>query len=241
MPGKDCPSDVPSSPRRRRLADVMIMPAAQKPHSNGWRIENHCCIGWSFPSLASPSRMVTSRPTARNAGTRQVWTGMPSSQTVQAPQSPGSHPFFTPTSQGTQEGSQASPGRGSAANVLPLTTKVIARRHGASSERTCPRSNTSTACGGAATRARRQIPDGGHRRVDSDRAPPPTAGDRSGLTERGVAAVMVNRKSPPLGRMPTRTADRPRWVSVKRRKANCLRSAWLARRMMRINSPGAGH
>ena len=40
--------------------------------------------------------VVTSRPSARNAGTRQLWTGLPSSQTVHAPQSPASQPFFTP-------------------------------------------------------------------------------------------------------------------------------------------------
>ena len=32
--------------------------------------------------------VVTARPSARKAGIRQLWNGMPSSQTVQAPQSP---------------------------------------------------------------------------------------------------------------------------------------------------------
>ena len=40
--------------------------------------------------------VVTSRPSARNAGIRQLWNGTPSSQTVQAPQSPWSQPFLTP-------------------------------------------------------------------------------------------------------------------------------------------------
>ncbi len=40
--------------------------------------------------------VVTSRPSARNAGTRQLCTGSPSMSTVQAPQSPASQPFLTP-------------------------------------------------------------------------------------------------------------------------------------------------
>ena len=52
--------------------------------------------------------VVTARPSARKAGTRQVWTGMPSSQTVQAPQSPASQPFLTPnTALVADEGPQA--------------------------------------------------------------------------------------------------------------------------------------
>ena len=61
--------------------------------------------------VASPWSVVTSRPSARKAGTRQLWTGLPSSQTVQAPQSPASHPFFTPN-QPRSRRKCASTGRG---------------------------------------------------------------------------------------------------------------------------------
>ena len=60
---------------------------------------------------ARPSMVVTSRPSARKAGTRQECTGVPSSQTVQAPQSPASQPFLTPkTALVAHEGAQALPG-----------------------------------------------------------------------------------------------------------------------------------
>ena len=74
----------------------MIMPAVQKPHWNACASRNACCIGCSAPSVRQPSIVVTSRPAARKAGIRQEWTGVPSSQTVQAPQSPASQPFLTP-------------------------------------------------------------------------------------------------------------------------------------------------
>ena len=46
--------------------------------------------------MPRPSIVVTSRPSARNAGVMQLCTGSPSSHTVQAPQSPASQPFLTP-------------------------------------------------------------------------------------------------------------------------------------------------
>ena len=52
--------------------------------------------------------VVILRPSPRKAGTRQEWNGLPSSHTVQAPQSPASQPFLTPkTSEIAQEGAQA--------------------------------------------------------------------------------------------------------------------------------------
>ncbi len=46
--------------------------------------------------MPSPSIVVTARPSARKAGVMQLCIGAPSSHTVHAPQSPPSHPFFTP-------------------------------------------------------------------------------------------------------------------------------------------------
>ena len=48
------------------------------------------------PGEPRPSIVVTSRPSARNAGVMQLCTGSPSSHTVHAPQSPASQPFLTP-------------------------------------------------------------------------------------------------------------------------------------------------
>ena len=89
----------------------MIIPAVQKPHWNAWASRNACCIGCSLPSQASPWSVVTSRPSARNAGTRQLWTGLPSSQTVQAPQSPASQPFLHAKPAEARAGRFASTGR----------------------------------------------------------------------------------------------------------------------------------
>ena len=52
--------------------------------------------------------VVTSRPAARKAGIRQECTGVPSSQTVQAPQSPAVAPFLhAEAAMLAQEGAQA--------------------------------------------------------------------------------------------------------------------------------------
>ena len=47
---------------------------------------------------ASPSTVVISHPATCPAATRQAQTGSPFSRTVQAPQSPASHPTFVPVS-----------------------------------------------------------------------------------------------------------------------------------------------
>ena len=61
-------------------------------------------------------------PAARKAGIRQECTGVPSSQTVQAPQSPASQPFLTPnTPRSRRKVRRHWPGCGSAENSWPLT------------------------------------------------------------------------------------------------------------------------
>ncbi len=112
----------------------MIMPAVQKPHWNACASRKACCTGCSSPSCASPSMVVTSRPAARNAGIRQECTGVPSSQTVQAPQSPASQPFLTPnTPRSRRKVRRHWPGRGSAENMRPLTVKCACRPQATSS------------------------------------------------------------------------------------------------------------
>src|SRR5262249_822326 len=104
----------------------MIMPAARRRHWNAWASRKHCCNGWSWPSRASPWSVVTSRPSARKAGSKQLWTGLPSSQTVQAPQSPASQPFFTPNQPRSRRKVRRHwPGQGSAAKVWLLIRKFM--------------------------------------------------------------------------------------------------------------------
>ena len=106
---------------------------------------------------------MTSRPSARNAGTRQLWTGLPSSQTVHAPQSPASHPFFTPNQPRlAQERPQALAGtrfRRERLAVDPIAHGGFPVRRlsvGEFRANLFARSNASSACGGPASRARRR-------------------------------------------------------------------------------------
>ncbi len=56
---------VAGAPRRSKVAAVMIMPAAQKPHWKACASRKACCIGCSLPSLARPSMVVISCPPPR--------------------------------------------------------------------------------------------------------------------------------------------------------------------------------
>ena len=59
---------------------------------------NACCIGCSSPSVASPSIVVMSAPSACTASTVQLFTDSPSMCTVQAPHDDVSHPMLVPVS-----------------------------------------------------------------------------------------------------------------------------------------------
>jgi hypothetical protein len=78
------------------VADTSI-PGVQAPHCAApWTRKEVCkrlCMG---DRLARPSTVVTSHPATCPAATRQAHTGSPSSNTVQAPQSPASQPTFVP-------------------------------------------------------------------------------------------------------------------------------------------------
>jgi len=82
--------------RSDSAAVVMIMPAVQNPHWNPCASRKLCCTGCRPSGGARPSIVVTSRPWARNAGYTHECTGLPSTCTVHAPQSPVSQPFLTP-------------------------------------------------------------------------------------------------------------------------------------------------
>ena len=109
-----------------KVAEVMIMPAVQKPHWKPGASRNCRCIGCRFSGVPRPSIVVTSRPSARNAGVMQLCTGSPSSHTVHAPQSPASQPFLTPWWPSERTNVRRHwPGRGSSSKVLPFTVYVM--------------------------------------------------------------------------------------------------------------------
>src|SRR3972149_323755 len=98
---------LPSRPRRmsfslawgwrfRISSAVMIIPGVQKPHCRPWYSQKASWSGWSFPSVASPSMVVTSLPSAWRASTVQDLTAMPSISTVQAPHWLVSQPILVP-------------------------------------------------------------------------------------------------------------------------------------------------
>jgi hypothetical protein len=77
---------------------VIIMPAVQKPHCSPWQAAKASCTGSSRAGVASPSTVVTRRPSAMTARTVQDFTGVSSSQTTQAPQLDVSQPQCEPVS-----------------------------------------------------------------------------------------------------------------------------------------------
>ena len=74
----------------------MIMPGVQKPHCSAWQSQNPCCTGCRWPSLARPSIVVTSAPSACTANMVHDFTALPSTSTVHAPQMPVSQPTCVP-------------------------------------------------------------------------------------------------------------------------------------------------
>ena len=57
---------------------------------------NACCIGCSSPSVASPSIVTMSAPSACTASIVQLFTDSPSTWTVHAPHDDVSQPTFVP-------------------------------------------------------------------------------------------------------------------------------------------------
>src|SRR5207248_8934047 len=72
------------------------MPGVQNPHCRPCWSQNACCMGWSFPSCASPSMVVTERPSTCTAKSEHDFTAAPSSRTVQAPHWLVSQPTCVP-------------------------------------------------------------------------------------------------------------------------------------------------
>ncbi len=149
-----------------RLADVMIMPAAQKPHWNAWASRNACCIGCSLPSQASPWSVVTSRPSARNAGIEATVDRLAIEPDRARTAIPGITPFFhAKPAKAAQKGSQALAGtrfRRERFAVDPIAHggfPVRERSAGEFRANLFARSNASSACGEPATRARRRGTD----------------------------------------------------------------------------------
>src|SRR5688572_7853808 len=101
----------------------MIMPGVQKPHCRPWHSQKPCWTGWRDPFRASPSIVVTSRPSAWTASIVHDLTAWPSRRTVHAPQSDVSQPTWVPVRPQTSRRNWTSSSRGSTScsRVVPLT------------------------------------------------------------------------------------------------------------------------
>ena len=82
-----------------RSAAAISMPGVQIPHwAAPWRWNESWRAASRPPASTSPSTVMTSRPATCPTGVMQEHTCRPSSNTVQAPQSPASQPTLVPVS-----------------------------------------------------------------------------------------------------------------------------------------------
>src|SRR6266540_2761180 len=99
----DVPRDGPADVLLRRVRVLLEQGRRHQQHRRGAEAALQAVLlleavlhGWSWPSLARPSTVVTSRPSACTAKKVQDLIGVPSSSTVQAPQLVVSQPTWVP-------------------------------------------------------------------------------------------------------------------------------------------------
>src|SRR5437879_6132598 len=105
------------------------MPGVQNPHWSAWCSQNASWSGWSLPSRAKPSTVVTSAPSAWTASIKQARTLWPSTSTVQAPHTPYSQPMWVPVSPRSSRRESTRSRRGSTVSwyAIPFTFSSISR------------------------------------------------------------------------------------------------------------------
>jgi hypothetical protein len=105
-----------------RAAALRIMPGVQKPHWKPFSSAKARWTGWS----RRPSMVVMAASSHSTARIMQDFTGLPSSRTVQAPQSPFSQPHLAPVSPSFSRSTRkrVSPGRTAARRSSPLTCRI---------------------------------------------------------------------------------------------------------------------
>ena len=77
---------------------MSIIAGVQNPHCKPWHSMNPCWTGSSPSGPSMPSTVSTRWPSAITPSTVQLFTGVPSSSTTQAPQFDVSHPQWVPIS-----------------------------------------------------------------------------------------------------------------------------------------------
>src|ERR1700687_1591403 len=108
------------------------IPGVHAPHCAAPWLRNACCTlpPTDVPEdvrTASPSTVVTSHPSTCPVATRHAQTGSPSNSTVQAPQSPASHPTLVPVSPSSSRNTRDSRCHGEleTATARPFTRNTI--------------------------------------------------------------------------------------------------------------------
>src|SRR3972149_3978691 len=103
------------------------MPEVQNPHCTAHFSTKSRCKGLRPSTVASPSMVVTARPSNSTAKSRQAFIETPSTRMVQAPHSPSSQPRLVPVSSSTSRSrGRALISTGTETSVfLPFRTKSI--------------------------------------------------------------------------------------------------------------------
>src|SRR2546426_2427590 len=116
-----------SALRSSSALPTSIIPGVQKPHWRPCSSLNATWTGSSSAPAASPSTVVTSRPSACTPNTVQDFTGVPSSSTVHAPQLVVSQPSWVPVrpNASLMRWTRRRRGSTSAVRSLPLTLTLI--------------------------------------------------------------------------------------------------------------------
>ncbi len=93
---RGCPRASGCGLRARRACADISWPGMQKPHWAAPWSRKACCSGLRCPSVANPSTVRISDPSASAASIRQEFTVRPSTMTVQAPHSPTTQHSLVP-------------------------------------------------------------------------------------------------------------------------------------------------
>ena len=214
------------------LAPAISIPGMQKPHCTAPQPMNACCSGWVPAAPPSPSMVVIRAWWACGAGTRQLITAWPSSQTVQAPHSPSAQPSLAPVRPASWRSASSSvlpPAPGNTRRA-PLIVATTVPAYGAS--RDGPVTASGTAPVSSSTWSGRQLAAGS----PAARRPNPSATSAASVASRYAAEP---RRSPIGETSPQASRPASRQTSGVSGFPNRKRSALGARTMVGARQPRA--
>ncbi len=110
-----------------RAVAATSIPGVHAPHCAAPCVRKDCCKRAPVGDCCNPSTVVISFPATCPTATRQAQTGSPSKRTVQAPQSPASHPTLVPVRFNSSRNTRESrcDGELDTTTLRPLTENAI--------------------------------------------------------------------------------------------------------------------